>query len=98
MTETDPHQVNATETDPHRVDVSEAAASLLQDLTARHGPLMFHQSGGCCDGSSPMCFPDGEFITSEADIHLGDLVVPGLDRGCRSGCRRPSTSTGSTPT
>ncbi|HEY2266782.1 MAG TPA: DUF779 domain-containing protein [Streptosporangiaceae bacterium] len=80
MTETDPHQVNATVADPHRVDVSEAAATLLQDLTARHGPLMFHQSGGCCDGSSPMCFPDGEFITSEADIHLGDLVVPGVDR------------------
>jgi uncharacterized protein (DUF779 family) len=34
---------------------------------------MFHQSGGCCDGSSPMCFPDGDFITSEADIHLADL-------------------------
>jgi uncharacterized protein (DUF779 family) len=68
-------------TDPHRVDVTEAAAELLQNLTARHGPLMFHQSGGCCDGSSPMCFPDGEFLTSEADIHLGDLAVPGLDRG-----------------
>jgi uncharacterized protein (DUF779 family) len=67
--------------DPHRVDVTEAAAELLQNLTAKHGPLMFHQSGGCCDGSSPMCFPDGEFLTSEADIHLGDLAVPGLDRG-----------------
>jgi uncharacterized protein (DUF779 family) len=40
---------------------------------------MFHQSGGCCDGSSPMCFPDGDFITSEADVHLGDLDV-GLER------------------
>jgi uncharacterized protein (DUF779 family) len=39
---------------------------------------MFHQSGGCCDGSSPMCYPDGDFITSEADVHLGDLVVDGL--------------------
>ena len=36
---------------------------------------MFHQSGGCCDGSSPMCFPDGEFITGDADIHLADLEV-----------------------
>jgi uncharacterized protein len=67
-------------TDPHRVDVTEAAAVLLRDLTAKHGPLMFHQSGGCCDGSSPMCYPDGEFITSEADIHLGDLTVPGVDQ------------------
>ena len=41
---------------------------------------MFHQSGGCCDGSSPMCYPDGEFQTGEADIRLGDLPVPGLDR------------------
>ncbi|MEO5832319.1 MAG: DUF779 domain-containing protein [Nakamurella sp.] len=49
-------------------------------MTVKHGPLMFHQSGGCCDGSSPMCFPDGEFILSDADIHLGDLAVPGLDR------------------
>ena len=39
---------------------------------------MFHQSGGCCDGSSPMCYPDGDFITSEADVHLGDLPVDGL--------------------
>jgi uncharacterized protein (DUF779 family) len=38
---------------------------------------MFHQSGGCCDGSSPMCFPAGEFMTSEADVHLADLVVEG---------------------
>jgi uncharacterized protein (DUF779 family) len=60
------------------VDVTEAAAGLLRDLTAKHGPLMFHQSGGCCDGSSPMCYPDGEFLTSEADIHLGDLAVPGV--------------------
>jgi hypothetical protein len=39
---------------------------------------MFHQSGGCCDGSSPMCFPSGDFITSEADVHLADLVVDGV--------------------
>jgi uncharacterized protein len=58
-----------------RVDVTAEAADLLRRLTARHGPLMFHQSGGCCDGSSPMCYPDGEFITSEADVHLGDLDI-----------------------
>jgi uncharacterized protein (DUF779 family) len=67
-------------TEPNRVDLTEAAAVLLRDLTAKHGPLMFHQSGGCCDGSSPMCYPDGEFITSEADVRLGDLIVAGVDR------------------
>jgi uncharacterized protein len=64
----------------NRVDLSSAAAELLQTLTAKYGPLMFHQSGGCCDGSSPMCYPDGDFITSEADVRLADLDVPGLDR------------------
>lgn len=63
-----------------RVDVTSAAVDLLRTMTVRHGPLMFHQSGGCCDGSSPMCFPDGDFILSDADIHLGDLAVPGFDR------------------
>ena len=62
-----------------RVAVTGAAAELLRRLTGQHGPLMFHQSGGCCDGSSPMCFPDGDFITSDADILLGDIDV-GLDR------------------
>ena len=61
--------------DPTRVDVTSEAAQLLRRLTGTHGPLMFHQSGGCCDGSSPMCFPDGDFITSEADIRLADLDV-----------------------
>jgi uncharacterized protein (DUF779 family) len=63
---------------PSRVDLTGEAADLLRRLTGTHGPLMFHQSGGCCDGSSPMCYPDGDFITSEADVHLGDLVVDGL--------------------
>ena len=63
-----------------RVDLTAAAADLLAKLTRQHGPLMFHQSGGCCDGSSPMCFPDGDFLTSDADVHLGDLAVPGLPR------------------
>ena len=62
-----------------RVDVTGEAAQLLRRLTVRHGPLMFNQSGGCCDGSSPMCFPDGQFITSDADICLADLDV-GLER------------------
>lgn len=58
-----------------RVDVTEAAASLIRDLTAQHGPLMFHQSGGCCDGSAPMCYPVGMFLTGPSDVLLGDLDV-----------------------
>ena len=61
-----------------RVDLTGEAADLLRRLTERHGPLMFHQSGGCCDGSSPMCYPLGDFLTGDADVHLGDLVVEGI--------------------
>lgn len=61
-----------------RVDVTAAAADMLRQLTQMHGPVMFHQSGGCCDGSSPMCYPAGEFRTGAADVHLGDLVVDGV--------------------
>jgi uncharacterized protein (DUF779 family) len=59
--------------------VTDQAAELLRRLTKQHGDLMFHQSGGCCDGSSPMCFADGDFILGDVDVHLGDLDV-GLDR------------------
>ncbi len=62
-----------------RVDVSDAAAELLRELTAQHGPLMFHQSGGCCDGSSPMCYPIGMFITGPSDVRLGELDIAGLE-------------------
>ncbi|MEZ3160667.1 DUF779 domain-containing protein [Microbacterium sp. BWT-B31] len=62
-----------------RVDVTDAAASLLRELTVQHGPLMFHQSGGCCDGSAPMCYPVGMFLTGPSDVNLGALEVPGLD-------------------
>jgi uncharacterized protein (DUF779 family) len=58
-----------------RVAVTDAAASLLRQLTAEHGPLMFHQSGGCCDGSAPMCFPVGMFQTGPSDVRLGELEV-----------------------
>jgi len=61
-----------------RVDLTGEAADLLRRLTERHGRLMFHQSGGCCDGSSPMCYPLGDFLTGDSDVHLGDLVVDGL--------------------
>lgn len=58
-----------------RVEVTDAAAALLRDLTTQYGPLMFHQSGGCCDGSAPMCFPIGMFQTGPSDVKLGDLDV-----------------------
>jgi uncharacterized protein (DUF779 family) len=61
-----------------RVALTAAAAALLVRLTELHGPLMFHQSGGCCDGSSPMCFAAGEFKLGGSDVHLGNLDVPGL--------------------
>lgn len=63
---------------PTRVALTDEAAELLRRLVQMHGPLMFHQSGGCCDGSSPMCYPAGEFLTGAADIHLGDLEVTGI--------------------
>jgi hypothetical protein len=58
-----------------RVAVTLAAADLLRRLHAEHGPLMFHQSGGCCDGSSPMCYPLGEFVTGPSDVLLGMLEI-----------------------
>jgi uncharacterized protein len=58
---------------PPRALITQAAAELLGRLRRRHGPLMFHQSGGCCDGSSPMCYPEGEFIVGDRDVLLGIL-------------------------
>jgi uncharacterized protein (DUF779 family) len=57
------------------VVITAAAATLLEQLMDRHGPVMFHQSGGCCDGSSPMCYPDGDFIVGDRDVLLGVLDV-----------------------
>ncbi|MFH8349498.1 DUF779 domain-containing protein [Streptomyces sp. NPDC018045] len=61
-----------------RIALTPAAEELIRRLRAAHGPLMFHQSGGCCDGSSPMCYPAGEFRTGAADVLLGRLSVPGV--------------------
>ena len=61
-----------------RVALTEDAAALLRRLTEQHGPLMFHQSGGCCDGSAPMCYARGEFRTGASDVLLGELVVEGV--------------------
>ncbi|MEO5689084.1 MAG: DUF779 domain-containing protein [Burkholderiaceae bacterium] len=58
---------------PAQVLATDAALGLIQELQGRHGELMFHQSGGCCDGSAPMCFPLGEFIVGDNDVHLGDI-------------------------
>lgn len=59
-----------------RVAMTQATIDLLGPLVAKHGQLMFHQSGGCCDGSSPMCFPEGDFLTSDADVLLGHFELP----------------------
>jgi uncharacterized protein len=57
-----------------RVAVTAEAEVLLRKLAAMHGPLVFHQSGGCCDGSSPMCFPRGEFRIGQRDVYLGTIA------------------------
>lgn len=56
-----------------RVLATDAALELIAFLKAKHGPLMFHQSGGCCDGSSPMCYPEGELIVGGQDVLLGSI-------------------------
>ncbi len=56
-----------------RVDITPEATVVLRQLVAEHGPLMFHQSGGCCDGSSPMCYPAGEFRVGQRDVQLGEV-------------------------
>ena len=58
---------------PLQVMATLPALQLIQTLRARHGPVLFHQSGGCCDGSSPMCFPVGDFIVGDRDVQLGEI-------------------------
>ncbi|MEV6162443.1 DUF779 domain-containing protein [Streptomyces sp. NPDC052052] len=60
------------------VSLTPAAADLVRRLHEIHGPLMFHQSGGCCDGSAPMCYQDGEFRTGGSDVLLASLDVDGV--------------------
>ena len=57
-----------------RVSITPRAAELLETLKDIHGPLMFHQSGGCCDGSSPMCYPRGDFKVGQVDVYLGSVA------------------------
>lgn len=56
-----------------RVIATDAALELIDLLKGKHGPLMFHQSGGCCDGSSPMCYPEGDLIIGDQDVLLGKI-------------------------
>ena len=60
-------------TEVQRVAATAAALELIAALQQQHGPLMFHQSGGCCDGSSPMCYPRGEFLVGGSDVKLGRI-------------------------
>ncbi|MEU7721179.1 DUF779 domain-containing protein [Streptomyces tibetensis] len=57
-----------------RVELTPAAGELLRRLIGTHGPVMFHQSGGCCDGSAPMCYPRGEFRVGASDVLLGHVA------------------------
>ena len=58
---------------PRRVECTEAAAGLIAEIRAYHGEILFHQSGGCCDGSSPMCYPAGDFRIGGNDVKLGEI-------------------------
>lgn len=57
-----------------RVTCTEAAAAMIAKIQAMHGPLLFHQSGGCCDGSAPMCYPRNEFRVGAQDIFMGEIA------------------------
>jgi len=56
-----------------RVTATPAALELIATLQSEYGPVLFHQSGGCCDGSSPMCYPQGDYIVGEEDVRLGTI-------------------------
>ena len=60
-------------TDVDKVIATPVAVALIEKLRARHGALLFHQSGGCCDGSSPMCYPRDDFIVGDRDVLLGTI-------------------------
>ncbi|HEY0198399.1 MAG TPA: DUF779 domain-containing protein [Rhodanobacter sp.] len=57
-----------------KVIATPAADDLIERLRTQHGPMLFHQSGGCCDGSSPMCYPQDDFIVGDADVRLGEIA------------------------
>ncbi|MCQ8280039.1 DUF779 domain-containing protein [Acetobacteraceae bacterium KSS8] len=57
-----------------QVSATPAALALLAEIVGQHGPVLFHQSGGCCDGSSPMCYPAGDFVIGDRDVKLGEIA------------------------
>lgn len=59
---------------PLRVTATSTALAFLAELVARHGPVVFHQSGGCCDGSAPMCWPIGDYASGDGDVRLGEIA------------------------
>ncbi len=65
--------MNTTTEKIERVRVTDAAKAVIDELRATHGELMFHQSGGCCDGSAPMCYAQGDLLIGDADVYLGDI-------------------------
>ena len=58
-----------------KVLATASAQALIERLRERHGALLFHQSGGCCDGSSPMCYPQDDFIVGDRDVKLGEIAA-----------------------
>jgi len=58
---------------PDKVTATPAALELLAEIVSERGPVLFHQSGGCCDGSSPMCYPQSEFLIGDNDVKLGEI-------------------------
>lgn len=73
MVANDPH-VEQPADEPERVLATPAALDLIAELQARYGPILFHQSGGCCDGSSPMCYAQGDFLLGDRDVRLGEVA------------------------
>ncbi len=67
------NHMNLKDNEIRKVVATEAALELIDLLRSKHGPLMFHQSGGCCDGSSPMCFPLGDFLVGDSDVRMGEI-------------------------
>jgi uncharacterized protein (DUF779 family) len=58
---------------PNRVEATDAARALINEIRRDHPDILFHQSGGCCDGSSPMCYPASEFRIASGDVKLGEV-------------------------
>lgn len=65
---------NAAASEVEQVLATPAAVELIDRLRAKHGAVLFHQSGGCCDGSSPMCYPANDFIVGDRDVRLGEIA------------------------